>query len=691
MKAKPIYALLAAVVIVVVYRATAFTGHFGYDDMQYAGIAARMLNGEVDFDDHYTYRFTVNAATAISYKLFGVNDFASSLPAMTLTVLTLWLIYLVLRRKGFWPTATGLAMTLASSWLLFYSNKLMPDIYVVFFTMAAVYVYYRQRYETQGRTVGRAALFAGALLLGFMSKGSVVLLVPWLVYLFVADCIARRGRKFWTWAIAFGALYLAVYFAGIYLLTGDILYRFKAIAQNSYLNTCSYSEQPLRVLLQRVAYDFFDMTIATGMAVPMVFAVAALADRNWRKMLALPDPLSYFALSATVMFLSSNFMTISATSYSPMCVDPRHYLFFVPVAAVGAALLLQRGPTKGQTVGMGVALTALSIYTLFGNRTVFLQTYLPVTVAMAGMAAASWKRPQAATSPLAKAALLAALLVQPVATMADGTGGYTGRREVIKENVCGQDDGRVVVSDPVCTRVMQYYDGFGNNGRYLDYEEYESLAAASGTPQRVTLVLNDHTMGLSGTAYSDLPDFAYSARQRRKADTESCGVRLYQLEAADLAPLAKDTLLCSSNDFEGEVPEHWRSGYTLSQRESHTGAASNKTDSYSAIFEYPADSLRALGHERVEIRVAASCNCFSQTDCVLAVSVEDGSGSLSWNSSGVSKSMVAYSHWFRVTYKQDIDIATLPPGCRIVVYFYKSDKAEVYVDDFSVCFVGIER
>ena len=57
----------------------------------------------------------------------------------------------------------------------------------------------------------------------------------------------------------------------------------------------------------------------------------------------------------------------------------------------------------------------------------------------------------------------------------------------------------MVVSDPVCTRVMQYYDGFGNNGRYLDYEEYESLAAAGGTPQGVTLVLNDHLALPAGT------------------------------------------------------------------------------------------------------------------------------------------------------------------------------------------------
>ena len=48
------------------------------------------------------------------------------------------------------------------------------------------------------------------------------------------------------------------------------------------------------------------------------------------------QPHTFLRAFAIVLLLSSNFMTISWTGYNPICLDPRHHLFLIPIAALAA-------------------------------------------------------------------------------------------------------------------------------------------------------------------------------------------------------------------------------------------------------------------------------------------------------------------------------------------------------------------
>ena len=668
--------------VVVCFRLFGYTGHFGYDDMQYAEIAADALHGEVDYDDHFCYRSTLVWSTMLSYRLFGVNDFASSLPAMLMTVLMLVVIYLLLRKHGLWPTAIGLVLAVSSHWFLFYSNKLMPDIYVAFFTMLAAYIYYRYRYVSDGHTTAiHAAVFALSLMLAFMSKGTVVLLIPWLLYLFINDCWHRRKPLFWLYGIGFGAVFMAVYLVGTKMLTGEFLYRFKAIAQNSYLNRCSYDQQPLGVLLRRLFFDFFNMTILNGLAVPLVIVAASFVSRGWRRMFAMSDGRSYFCVSALVLLLSANLMTISGKAYIPMCVDPRHYLFLIPVSATAAALLLSDGKlTRRQVCAVAVLMGLLTVYSYFGNRDFCLNIYLPMTF-VAIVSAALWNTrfPRWGMA----CALLVAALIWPVRCMADQSYHYSERRDALMANVVHNDALGLVLSDAVGSRLMRYYDGFAANGRYVAFDEVADtvVRAQSGS---VGLVLDSYSMAMSSLSADDLPDYAKVVSATQRPLFEGYGARVYVVDSLVSATHIFDTLCYSINCFDGDIPEYWNGDSRASEKTSCSGAYSQEVRRYSSTFAYALDSLHLSGYDTLLVCVQANCNCMGPTDCAVVVTVESVDSTYFWNSWGIDGRVRAYSHWFQFDCTQELHLGELPSDAVLKVYFYKHDRAKVYIDDFEV-------
>ena len=88
--------LLIYIILVILYHLFGYSGHYGYDDIHYAELATNLLKGTVNFEDHYAYRFPVILFTAMFYALFGINDLASSLPALAITIATGGHIYVFL-------------------------------------------------------------------------------------------------------------------------------------------------------------------------------------------------------------------------------------------------------------------------------------------------------------------------------------------------------------------------------------------------------------------------------------------------------------------------------------------------------------------------------------------------------------------------------------------------------------------
>ena len=325
MTKKQILIFIAFVGIIITYHAFGFIGPYGYDDLHYAKLANDFKNGIINYNDHFLYRTTIVVLTSLSYSIFGISDFASSLPSIFISIFILFLVFSVLKEKGNKTLAIGLALTTLSNWFIFYSDKLMPDIYVAFAVIGALFSIHQYRYNSRNNNPFFYSLLLNLFLLfGFMSKGTIVLMLPLLLYYFVVDVLQNKNVKFWIFTIVIGLALFSIYFLAIKLLTGNVLMRFKAITSNSYLNLCSYNKQPIRLLLKRIIYEFFKMIIYHGMATGFIFIIAYSIEKKLLNCFKLNDSFSFWTTSSLILLLSSNFMTISLSSYSPMCLDPRH-------------------------------------------------------------------------------------------------------------------------------------------------------------------------------------------------------------------------------------------------------------------------------------------------------------------------------------------------------------------------------
>jgi len=94
----------------------AYFGHFGIDDIHYARLGKRFADGTFSInDDHYTYRWGIIFSVGIAYKLFGISDHSSALPALASLLLIQILILRILRDKSLLEKGIALAFCTLSN------------------------------------------------------------------------------------------------------------------------------------------------------------------------------------------------------------------------------------------------------------------------------------------------------------------------------------------------------------------------------------------------------------------------------------------------------------------------------------------------------------------------------------------------------------------------------------------------
>ncbi|GAB4312508.1 MAG: hypothetical protein Kow00127_03080 [Bacteroidales bacterium] len=193
---------------VILYHITGYIGHYCYDDMTYALNAYHVIHGGIDYQDHFFYRWIPVIPVAVSYWLFGLNDFASAIPALLATFAILFLVYRVFQNEDEHTLTIGLALVVLNNWFVFYSDKLMPDIHVALSVLATICFYDKTKFGNEKTGLKIPLLFVFSLFYGFLSKGTIVLILPLLFYLFAFDLVKKRMLKFWTISLVSGATLL---------------------------------------------------------------------------------------------------------------------------------------------------------------------------------------------------------------------------------------------------------------------------------------------------------------------------------------------------------------------------------------------------------------------------------------------------------------------------------------------------
>lgn len=686
-----ILVLLFFIVILVLHHAFGYVGHFGYDDIHYAELSHNLLRGDVDFEDHATYRFPVILLTALFYRLFGISDLTSSLPALIVTIAILVIVFGILRKEGISVLITGLGLTTLSNWFLFYSDKLMPDIYVALSVVAAIAVIYHYKYRSHKQhPFIHALLLAFSLLFGFMSKGTIVLILPLLIYLFVFDMITNRDRKFWLYTIILGASLLVIYFGVIWWLTGDFFKRFEAITNNSYLNPCSYSEQPFRILLRRISFGFFQSLIRDSMAIGFVLILSILFRKGRPGYFKMNDSFSFFLVSSIILLLSSNFMTISVTSYSPMCLDPRHYLFLLPVVSIPASKIIsQYLGSKAFRYQILAGLVLLFTVSLFLNSDLSWNLYLPV----AGLLMLYAFIPRRVIfQHLFLVLFITVLLIKPFELISYARHvKYGKQKEIFKEYVMEQTPDCLVITNDVQKRLGYYYNAF-NQEDGLEIVNYQDFTFDSTDIRKKILFLNWYTRFLSFTDKKDLPYFARNISPQNTLiyENEDLNIAIYEMSDFSIPEIEGKLLLTAFNDFES-MPVHWtQNPENLTSEVSYSASHSNRVTRYSSTLTYPLDSLHLEDTGKLLVKADLLCYFEDITDAKLVVSIEDNKGAYIWEAKGVNRFIKAYSHWWPVSFEVEIINGQLKPDSELKVYLLNNERNPGYIDDFQVKLIEID-
>jgi hypothetical protein len=677
--------LLVFAIIVVLFHVFGYTGHFGFDDLHYAELASDLIHGKVHFEDHYAYRLPVVLFTALFYMIFGVSDLASSLPAILATLSILLIVFYIQRDESILVIVISLSLITFSNWFLFYSDKLMPDIYVALSVVSALAVIHHYKYKgDQSRTLLHAFLLAFSLFFGLMAKGTIVLTLPLLLYLAITDIILKREVKFWIYGLISGTAMLVIYLLVIWIFTGDVMKRLHAISSNSYLNLCSYDRQSLGVLFRRIFLGFFELSLYQSLATGFVFIVAAVMQRGSVRHFRLNDPFSFFLVSALILFLSSSFMTISFKSYSPMCLDPRHYLFLVPAASVPASKIIAAFiRTRQYGIRIAVMLLLVTVISFFIPGDTFWKLYLPLLVLFSVYLLAGENK----LLRIPFLILFTAILILIPADMIRYAGKvkYRKQRDIVVEQVLENNTDGIIITNEVQKRLLRYYSGFSiaQDQRLTSFDRFSSY---SSTGERKLMLLNPYTRYLSDMTENDLPYYAVniSPENRLIYQSRDPDITLYEMREFSRFDQAENRILSTFNDFELKVPYWDQDDHDLSTDISYSGSYSNKVARFSSTFDFPMDSIQMKGSQGIVVQGSFYCFAEGRTGSRIVISIENSTGVYFWKAIEINRYIQAYSNWWPIHFQVNIGQQEFRVDSRLKVYLLRSDQQQVYIDDFEI-------
>lgn len=683
----PVIILLVSFLIVILYHYFGYIGHYGYDDMQYAEIADNLNHNIFDPNDHFSFRLPVILLTAVSYRIFGVSDFASALPSIIIFCFILTLVFLILKKHNLLTLITGLSLTLLTHWNLFYSDKLMTDIYVSLSVLFSLFIIYRYKYASeQLQPVKYGILLAFGLMSGFLSKEIIVLIVPLLLYLFLVDIFMKRDARFWISTVITGIILLLLYFFISWYLTGSPFKRFEAIFSNSYLNLCSYDKQPIEFLLKRIFYEFFTMMLNQGMLAGFVFALASLFSRNIKKTLLFSDEISFFTLSALVLFLSSDFMTISFTSYVPMCLDVRHYLFIVPIAAISASGIINSFfSAKQLRFQVLTCLLAFTIVTFFFEDNSFSDLFLPMLVLFVIIFLLPLKyRLWYIFAPV----FVSVLMIKPFSMVQyASTIKYHKQKKIIMENFINRNFNCYVITDEAQQRIGNYLNRFKKNTNCVFLTMNQFNTDTLRPDWKKFLLMNYHTRSLSKLDDDNLPFYAKSTESFGKLIFSDSALHIY---IWDLQPLKKPVVaLQSYNSFENN-PDFWeQKNEEISSENKVSGTRSNKLNEFSSTFKIQVDSLYPEKFSKLVFSSSVFCLMNASSEAKLVISVENNDKPYFWQAVNINKFVKAFGNWCQVKYEYPVNTSDIKDNSTLKIFVWNPEKKQIFIDNFNIVIQGI--
>jgi hypothetical protein len=217
-----------------------------------------------------------------------------------------------------------------------------------------------------------------ALSLAILTKETIIIALPLFLIFFLKDIFKRQNLQFWKIVILLSLIFSMAYLLYFKITTGEFFYRYSVLLKKSYFNECSFDKLPFIYTLRRIGYELWKAMLLNGdflVLLPGIISVIYIKKIK-RESIKRMDIFSFL-----ILLVCSNFMSISVSSYVPLCHSPRHFLFLFPFAAITGGPMLYayfKQPAKFILLPLAFAIVTVVIFVLNGGTTKYL--YLLLTL-----------------------------------------------------------------------------------------------------------------------------------------------------------------------------------------------------------------------------------------------------------------------------------------------------------------------
>lgn len=366
--------LFSFILLTVMHVIFTFAGFYGNDDINYARYAAGIAHNGISLSpaiDQYQLRWSTVYSTAFFYWLFGINAFTSTLSSVISFALCGILLHKILRYKKLSIYFLAMILFFFGRSVIFYSHRLLPDP-TMCFAVCWMYYSYRSYSLKKQRYFWYGIQFFLALSLALITKETIIIAFPLFIVFFLKDIFKKQHFQFWTIVIPLSLLFLFAYLLFFKITTGNFFYRYSVLVNKSYFNECSFDKLPFIDTLKRIGYELWRAMLLNG---DFLVLLPGIASVIYRKKIEFTGIKKIDIFSFLFLLGCANFMTISFSSYVPLCQSPRHFLFLFPFAAITGAPMLYayfKQPKKFILLLLLFALATAIIFIIHGGSTKYL-------------------------------------------------------------------------------------------------------------------------------------------------------------------------------------------------------------------------------------------------------------------------------------------------------------------------------
>lgn len=349
------------------------------DDICYVGRAQEFLSPGFQLtQNEFQNRFGVYVPASFLFRFFGANPYTISFWPLVAGIFTSCIVFETVRKVQN-PLIALLAALLVSlnTLQITYSIALFPDLIVAFFATAAVLLLYQARViESKKRTF--PFLIALFIFLGFLTKITIILILPFFVLLFLADLSKKQQLHFWKQLLIAGTLFFALYLGIYYALTGDPFYRWKSIKSFNE-QTSSYGY--IRSYLNAHYTSYFPAWINAqlGYLFIFIFAIFSFFTIQLKKMNNLQFYLSVF----TITLLGEYIILFHTEKYGFLFRQERLWMLLIsPASILSVYFFFKAKRNLFLVVGSLFLLIGIFNYPLFGSNRLLLFLLFAIPLGM---------------------------------------------------------------------------------------------------------------------------------------------------------------------------------------------------------------------------------------------------------------------------------------------------------------------